>query len=54
MRQRNLLFDDDTRPIVTMLDYEKIRIDLAEFCRYYAKRLGGPIMEKHVIDDIGR
>jgi len=36
------------------MDYAKIRMDVAEFCRYYAKWLGDPLAErlKHEINQV--
>ena len=49
-----LLFDDETKPTVKMAAYAKIRMDVAEFCRFYARWLGRPLMErlKHEIYEV--
>ena len=49
-----LLFDGEARPIIKMDAYAKIRGDVSEFCGYYARRLGRPLMErlKHDIYEI--
>jgi len=49
-----LLFDGETRATVKMAAYAKIRMDIAEFCRYYARWLGRPLMErlKHEIYEV--
>jgi len=41
-----LLFDDETRATVKMATYAKIRGDVSEFCRYYARWLGNPLMRR--------
>ena len=49
-----LLFDYETKPTVKMAAYAKIRGDVSEFCRYYARWLGRPLMErlKHEIYEV--
>ena len=42
----DLLADLKTDFRVKLMDYAKARADVFEFCRFYARRLGGPIMEK--------
>jgi len=39
---------------VKLMDYAKIREDAFEFCQYYSRWLGRPIMErlKHEINEI--
>ena len=50
----DLLFDDGTKPIVKMAAYAKIRGDVSEFCKYYARWLGRWLMErlKHEIYEV--
>ena len=49
-----LLFDGETRATVKMAAYAKIRGDVSEFCRYYARWLGRLLMErlKHEIYEV--
>ena len=49
-----LLFDGETRATVKMAAYAKIRGDVSEFCRYYARWLRRPLMErlKHEIYEV--
>jgi len=42
----DLLNDSETDFRVKLMDYAKIRSDVFEFCRYYAKWLGNPLMER--------
>jgi len=42
----DLLNDPETDFRVKLMDYAKTRADVAEFCRYYAKWLGTPLMER--------
>ncbi len=39
---------------VKLMDYVKVKSDVFEFCRYYAKRLGNPLMKrlKHEIYEV--
>ena len=48
------LFDDEARPIIKMAAYAEIKDDVSEFCRFYARWLGNPLMErlKHDIYEI--
>ena len=50
----DLLNDPETDFRVKLMDYAKTRADVAEFCRYYAKWLGEPIMErlKHEVNKV--
>ena len=50
----DLLNDSETDFRVKLMDYAKIRSDVFEFCRYYAKWLGTPLMErlKHEINEV--
>ena len=41
-----LLFDGETRTTVKMAAYAKIKSDVSEFCRYYARWFGRPLMER--------
>ena len=42
------------RPQAKLMDYAKVRADVAEFCRYYERWLGTPLTErlKHEINEI--
>jgi len=42
----DLLGDLKTDFRVKLTDYAKIRMDVAEFCRYYVRWLGRPLMER--------
>ena len=42
----DLLADPKTDFRVKLMDYGKLRIDVFEFCRFYAKWLGSPLMER--------
>lgn len=42
----DLLADPKTDFRVKLMDYAKVRVDVAEFCRYYARRLGTPLTER--------
>ena len=50
----DLLADPETDFRVKLMDYAKIREDVFEFCGYYARWLGRPLMErlKHEICEI--
>ena len=50
----DLLNDPETDFRVKLMDYGKVKSDVFEFCRYYAKWLGNPLMErlKHEIYEI--
>ncbi|RLF09255.1 MAG: hypothetical protein DRJ62_07030, partial [Thermoprotei archaeon] len=39
---------------VKLMDYAKVKADVAEFCRYYARWLGDPLAErlKHEINQV--
>jgi len=42
----DLLNDSETDFRVKLTDYGKVKSDVFEFCRYYAKWLGEPLMER--------
>lgn len=42
----DLLADSKTDFRVKLMDYAKVRTDVFEFCRYYARWLGAPITER--------
>ncbi|RLG03754.1 MAG: hypothetical protein DRN61_04260 [Thaumarchaeota archaeon] len=42
----DLLADPKTDFRVKLMDYVKVKADVAEFCRYYARWLGDPLAEK--------
>jgi len=42
----DLLADPKTDFRVKLMDYGKVKNDVFEFCRYYAKLLGNPLMER--------
>jgi len=42
----DLLADPKTDFRVKLMDCGKLRMDVFEFCRYYAKWLGSPLMER--------
>jgi len=42
----NLLADPKTDFRVKLTSYDKLRDDVFEFCRFYAKFLGNPLMER--------
>jgi len=48
----DLLADPKTDFRVKLMDYVKVKADVAEFCRYYARWLGDPLAErlKHEIN----
>ena len=50
----DLLADPKTDFRVKLMDYAKVKADVAEFCRYYARWLGRPLMErlKHEIYEV--
>jgi len=50
----DLLADPETDFRVKLMDYAKIRSDVFEFCRFYSRWLGNPLMErlKHEIYEI--
>jgi len=50
----DLLADPRTDFRVKLIDYAKVRDDVFEFCRYYAKWLGNSLMErlKHEIYEV--
>ena len=50
----DLLADPKTDFRVKLMDYAKVKADVAEFCRHYAKWLGTPLTEglKHEIYEI--
>ena len=50
----DLLGDLKTDFRIKLTDYVKIRADVAEFCRYYAKWFGNPLMErlKHEVYEV--
>lgn len=42
----DLLADPETDFRVKLMDYAKIKSDVFEFCRYYARWFGNPLMER--------
>ena len=50
----DLLADPRTDFMVKLMDYAKVRMDVLEFCRFYASWLGNPLMErlKHEIYEL--
>jgi len=42
----DLLNDPETDFRVKLMDYGKVKSDVFEFCRYYAKWFGNPLMER--------
>jgi len=42
----DLLADPRTDFRVKLMDYARVRMDVLEFCRYYASWLGNPLMER--------
>jgi len=42
----DLLADSRTDFRVKLMDYGKLRMDVFEFCRFYASWLGNPLMER--------
>ena len=50
----DLLADLKTDFRVKLMGYAKVKVDVAEFCRYYARWLGVPLMErlKHEINQV--
>jgi len=50
----DLLADPKTDFRVKLMDYAKVKADVAEFCRYYARWLGMPLTErlKHEINQV--
>jgi len=42
----DLLNDPETDFRVKLMDYGKVKSDVFEFCRYYTRRLGNPLMER--------
>ena len=42
----DLLADPKTDFRVKLMDYAKVRMDVFEFCRFYAEWLGSPLMER--------
>jgi len=42
----DLLADPRTDFRVKLMDYAKVRMDVFEFCRFYASWLGNPLMER--------
>jgi len=42
----DLLADPKTDFRVKLMDYGKLRMDVLEFCRFYASWLGNPLMEQ--------
>jgi len=42
----DLLADPRTGFRVKLMDYAKVREDVFEFCRFYARWLGNPLMER--------
>jgi len=50
----DLLADPRTDFRVKLMDYAKVRMDVFEFCRFYAEWLGSPLMErlKHEIYEL--
>ena len=42
----NLLADPKTDFRVKPMDYGRVRMDVFEFCRFYASWLGSPLMER--------
>ena len=42
----DLLADPRTDFRVKLMDYAKVRMDVFEFCRFYAEWLGSPLMER--------
>jgi len=41
-----LLFDGEARPIIKMDAYAEIKDDVSEFCRFYARWLGNPLVRR--------